>query len=96
MVNLLANFPCAFSNVRNDVVEKHTDNEDNTPGIFSLMQPLDGAIDAYEKLSQKYDAYILFTVPWYNPRAWSDKIMWVKKYLGKTAHKRLILSHNKN
>ena len=28
--------------------------------------------------------------------AWSDKLLWVKQYLGDTAHKRLILSHNKN
>ena len=27
---------------------------------------------------------------------WSDKIIWVQKYLGNAAHKRLILSHNKN
>jgi len=69
---------------------------DNTPGIFGLMQPMPGAIEAYKKLSLKFDTYILSTAPWENPSAWSDKLLWVKKYLGEAAHKRLILSHHKN
>ena len=39
-----------------------------------------GAIEAYEQLSQKYDTYILSSAPWDNPSAWSDKLVWVKKY----------------
>jgi 5'-nucleotidase len=31
-----------------------------------------------------------------NPSAWSDKLEWVKKYLGTHAYKRLILTHHKN
>ena len=96
MDNVLVDFPSAFPHVPNDVLEKYADNKDDIPSIFSLMQPLDGAIDAYQKLSQKYDTYILSTAPWDNPSAWSDKIIWVQKYLGDLAHKRLILSHNKN
>lgn len=60
------------------------------------MRRLDDAIDAYEKLLQKYNTYILPTAPWDNPSTWSDKIIWVQKYLGRSAHKRLTLSHNKN
>ena len=60
-----------------------------------MMDPIEGAIEAYEKLSSKYDTYILSTAPWYNSTAWKDKIEWVQKYLPKSAFKRLILSHNK-
>ena len=60
------------------------------------MDPLEGAIDSYKKLSQKFDTYILSTAPWKNSSAWSDKNEWVKKYLGDVAYKRLILSHHKN
>ena len=70
-------------------------NYDEVPDIYSRMEPMDGAIAAYEKLSQVFDTYILSTAPWENPTAWSDKLEWVKRHLGKTAHKRLILSHNK-
>ena len=69
---------------------------DNVPNIFARMEPMEGAVAAYEKLSQVYDTYILSTAPWENPSAWSDKLEWVKKHLGSVAHKRLILSHNKH
>ena len=69
MDNVLVDFPSAFPHVPNDVLDKYADNKDDILGIFSLMQPLDGAIDAYEKLSQKYDTYILSTAPWDNPSA---------------------------
>ena len=69
---------------------------DDVPGIFSLMDPLKGAIESYKKLSQKFDTYILSTAPWKNSSGWSDKNEWVKKYLGDVAYKRLILSHHKN
>ena len=60
------------------------------------MLPVEGSIEAYKKLSVKFDTYILSTSPWDNPSAGKDKLLWVKKYLGKFAYKRLILSHHKN
>ena len=55
-----------------------------------------GAIDAWHKLCEKYDVHILSTAPWDNPTAWQDKRLWVADYLGRSAWKRLTLSHNKN
>jgi 5'(3')-deoxyribonucleotidase len=55
-----------------------------------------GAVEAFKELSEKFDTYILSTSPWANPSAWSDKLIWVKNYLGPSANKRLILSHHKN
>ena len=40
------------------------------------MQPNEGAIDAMNRLKDKYDIYILSTAPWDNPSAWSDKLEW--------------------
>ena len=60
------------------------------------MVPIKDAIRNVEKLSRVFDTYLLSTAPWDNPSAWSDKVIWIKKYLGEVAHKRLILSHNKN
>ena len=39
--------------------------------------------------------HILSTPPWSNPEAWSEKRRWVETFLGKSAHKKLILCHNK-
>ena len=60
------------------------------------MEPLEGAIDSFKILSQRYDTYILSTAPWKNSSAWTDKVKWVQKYLGESAYKRLILTHHKN
>jgi 5'-nucleotidase len=60
------------------------------------MDPMKGAIEAFERLSLDFDTYILSTAPWENPSAWSDKLHWVKKHLGKSAYKRLVLSHHKH
>ncbi|MBF0430778.1 MAG: hypothetical protein HQK83_05835 [Fibrobacteria bacterium] len=47
-------------------------------------------------LHKKFDTYLLSTHPWDNITGASDKVAWVKEYLGKMAYKRLILSHHKN
>ena len=96
MDNVLVDFPSAFDKVSTQDKEAYHNDMDEIPGIFSKMSPLPGAIVAFEKLSKRYDTYILSTAPWKNPSAWSDKLEWVKNYLGERAHKRLILSHHKN
>ena len=96
MDNVLVNFQSGINAISEEDRQQYEGDLDEVPGIFSKMQPYDGAIEAYQKLAQHFDTYILSTAPWENPSAWSDKLLWVKKYLGQTAHKRLILSHNKN
>ena len=68
----------------------------NAPGFFSVLKPMEGAIDSFKYLSKNFDTYILTAAHWNNPTAASDKIQWVKKYLPNYAHKRIIISHNKN
>ncbi len=96
MDNVLVDFQSAFPKVSKSTLDEFEDREDDIPGIFSLMEPMTGAITAFTELSEKFDTYILSTSPWENPSAWSDKLIWVKKYLPDHAHKRLILSHHKN
>ncbi len=96
MDNVLVDFPSAFTKVDPKLLEEYTGRVDEIPNIFSLMEPLEGAIEAFNCLAERCDLYILSTAPWENPSAWSDKLNWVKRYLGSPAYKRLILSHNKN
>lgn len=96
MDNLLVDFVSGINTLEEDIQIECDGRLDEVPGIFSLMKPFKGAIDAHRELSELFDTYILSTAPWENPSAWSDKILWVKKYLGVPAYKRLILSHNKN
>ncbi len=93
--NVLVDFPSAFSKLDKDLLNS-TDDKDDIPGIFALMEPVEGAVDAFSALSKEFDVYVLSTSPWANPSAWSDKVEWVQKYLGEPAYKRLILTHHKN
>ena len=96
MDNVLVDFPSGMAACDPALLEQHKESPDEIPGLFALMQPMPGAIEAYHELSQLFDTYILSTAPWENPSAWSDKLEWVKRHLGAPAHKRLILSHNKH
>lgn len=96
MDNVLVDFPSAFPKVDPKLLKKYEGDYDDIPGIFELMDPVEGAIEAFIKLTQHYDTYILSTSPWHNPSAWQHKVEWVQKYLTPYAYKRLILTHNKN
>lgn len=96
MDNVLVDFPSAFAKVDPKLLKEFEGKLDEILRIFSQMDPLDGALEAHDILSQKFDTYLLSTAPWENSSAWADKNEWVKKYLGKSAYKRLILSHNKH
>jgi len=65
------------------------------PTAYKDLEPIEGSIDAWEALQEKYETYILSTPPWSNPDAWAEKRKWVHEYFGKSAHKKLILSHHK-
>ena len=96
MDNVLVDFSSGIARLDEKVVDEFEDRLDEVPGIFSLMRPIDGAIESFVTLAEHFDTYVLSTSPWENPSAWSDKLAWVKKYLGPHAYKRLILTHHKN
>lgn len=92
----LVDFQTGIDKLDEKAHNEYCEHYDDVPGIFSLMEPMKGAVEAFNALAEKYDVYILSTAPWNNPSAWSDKLLWVKRYLGENAYKRLILSHHKN
>lgn len=96
MDNVLVDFASGIARLDDATRMEYADRLDEVPGIFSLMDPMPGAIDAVHRLVAKYDVYILSTAPWNNPSAWADKVSWVSKYLDDVLHKRLILSHQKD
>lgn len=96
MDKVLVNFKSGIARLPGPLQAEYDGHLDDVPGIFALMQPMPGALDAFVALAEKYDTYILSTAPWNNPSAWHDKPCWVKRYLGAVAYKRLILTHHKN
>lgn len=97
MDGVLADFHKALEErVTPELAAQYGENLDEIPGIFNDLDPVPGAIFAFQELSRHYDCYILSTAPWGNPEAWMEKRIWVEKHLGQDAYKRLILSHNKH
>ena len=73
-----------------------TEEDRRQKGFFENLSPIEGAIEAFKKLSEKYETYFLSTAPWTNLHAPSEKRIWVEKHLGEYAFKKLILTHNKS
>lgn len=96
MDNVLVDFPAGVASLAPELRQAYEGRLDEVPGIFARMPPLAGALESYEELARHFDTYVLSTAPWENPSAWSDKLLWIRRHLGKSAHKRLILSHHKD
>lgn len=96
MDNVLVDFASGIARLDDATRSLYAEHMDEVPGIFALMDPMPGAIDAVHRLAAKYDVCILSTAPWNNPSAWADKVAWVTKYLNDVLKKRLILSHQKD
>ena len=96
MDNVLVDFQSGIDKLPEPQREEFDGRLDEAPGIFSLMEPIPGAIKAYCELAERFDTYILSTSPWENPTALPHKLAWVQKHLPEVAYKRLILSHHKH
>ncbi len=100
MDNTLVDFTTAFPHVDPALLDKHAGDEDDIPGIFALMEPMPGAVEAVHELAPLFDVYVLSTAPWANATAWHDKVEWIKRHFGEEKegplYKRLILSHHKH
>ena len=96
MDGVLVNFQSGIDKLSDEVKKEYEGNLDNVPGIFGLMEPKTGAIEAVHKLKEHYDVYILTTAPWKNPSAWADKVEWVTRHLNDVFHKRIVMTHCKH
>jgi 5'(3')-deoxyribonucleotidase len=73
MDNVLVDFASGIVRLSEETKRKYEGHLDDVPGIFGLMEPMPGAVEAAQLLSQYFDCYVLSTAPWKNPSAWSDK-----------------------
>ena len=96
MDNVLVDFQSGLDQVSEELKKEYAGHPDDIPGIFGLMKPMPGAIEAAQELAKHYEVYILSTAPWNNPSAWADKVAWVTKYLDDVFHKKIIVSHRKD
>ena len=78
--------------------ELYKDREDHIPGIFRNPKPIEGAIEAVNKLAEsgKYELYIATAAPWGNPESSTDKRYWIEEHFGNLFHKKMAITHLKN
>ena len=96
MDGVLVDFDSGVRRLDAETRAAYADAPDEAPGVFALMEPMPGAIEAMNHLADTFEVYILSTAPWKNPAAWADKVRWVQHYLDDRFTKHLILCHCKN
>jgi 5'(3')-deoxyribonucleotidase len=100
MDGVLVDFQSGIDKLDDSTKAKYEGRLDEVPGIFGIMQPMEGAIEAVHQISEKFDVFILSTAPWLNPSAWTDKIDWIHKHFGSDKdsvfYKKVFITHHKN
>ena len=96
MDGVLVDFESGLAQQSNQTLKEYDGRFDAIPGLFGMMQPIPGAIEAVHRLNEYYDCYILSTAPWKNPSAWSDKVLQITEYLDDVFHRRVVITHCKN
>ncbi len=96
MDGVLVSFESGLERVDGETKKQYEGHLEDIPGLFALMKPIPGAIEAVKTLSQHYDVFVLSTAPWKNPSAWGDKRNWIVEHFGDIFLKRIILSHRKD
>jgi len=77
---------------------RYKHNPDHIHGIFRNPPPIEGAVEAVNKLyeSGKYELFIATAAPWGNPNAATDKRYWIETHFGNIFHKKLFVTHRKD
>ena len=68
----------------------------NANNFFLDLHPIEGAIDAINKLAIIYETYFLSAAMWNVPESYTEKRLWIEKHFGDSFRKRLILTHRKD
>ena len=99
MDNVLVDFQSGIDKLDEVTKLEYAGRLDEVPCIFSLMSPMDGAVDSVNRIAEKYDTFVLSTAPWSNQSAWTDKIKWIQHYFGSDEKsvffKRVTITHQK-
>ncbi len=81
-------------------VEQKSEKTDEVCGnenIFFLdLDPIEGAIDAINKLSSLFDTYFLSAAMWNVPQNYTEKRLWIKKHFGNSFRNKIIMANRKD
>jgi 5'(3')-deoxyribonucleotidase len=66
------------------------------PSVFEELEPIEGALEAVDKLFHFYNIYFLSSPMWYLPASFIGKRIWIENHFGEKAARRLVLTHRKD
>lgn len=92
MDGVLADFYKSYG----DKYTKHMRFPQATQGFFEHLEPMKGAINAWNYLNTRYDLWIATAPSVLNPLCYTEKRLWVEKNLGSKAVNRLIIIPDKS
>lgn len=92
---------CDFrKGVMDNILAPANANEEEFPqsklGFFILLEPIKGAIEAVNKLQEKYDVCIATRPSFPNVGCYTEKAIWIRKHLGYEMQKKLYLAPDKS
>jgi len=91
MDGVLCDYWKRFYELRNEYIRL----PQTTYGFYTSLEPIEGAIETYKWLEQHFDVWILTRPSYQNPLCYTEKRVWVEKYLGLKAAQRTIICWNK-
>lgn len=68
----------------------------SNPTVFEELEPIEGALEAVDKLFRLYDVYFLSSPMWFLPASFVGKRIWLENHFGEKAVRRLTLTHRKD
>lgn len=91
------NVLCDYNKMFEERIEKYPETAypQSQYGFFEELLPVKDALNGFDFLSYYFDVWILSAPSVMNPMCYTEKRVWVEKYLGYKAAEKLILSPNK-
>jgi 5'(3')-deoxyribonucleotidase len=94
MDGVLCNFAAAYFRVKHERPE--VEYPQSIPGIFEELEPIPGAIDAVNRLRERFDVWIVSAPSVRNPHCYTEKRIWIENHFGLDLAYRLILAYDKS
>ena len=93
MDNTLCDYKAKYQQIQKN--EPHLTHPQSKEGFYLDLTPLPGSINAYRKLEQYHEVYILTAPSYMNPRCYMEKRIWVEHFFDVETTKNLILCRRK-
>lgn len=89
---------CDFFKAASEALEKYPEQKypQSQWGFFLKLEEIPGAIEAFRKLEEKYDVWILTRPSFRNVNCFTEKAQWIWDHLGFDVVQRMVLCGDKS